>query len=213
MPGILYHLSFAEEVYRNLVMSKKLDKVAFMAGNLIPDLTINKKESHYRIPGTVDGFEVPNLEEVKKDLFDLNNALKLGIFCHLYLDYYFIEHFLIPEFIWDKENDKITNPRNKLEWNIKTFWSHDGIYGAYTQINELMIRDGHVSMQTVRTIPEILPQTGIPVFDERREKTWKAELEEYLSQHAQYTGEILDYERLWNAIESITKQFIDEISK
>ena len=37
MPGILYHLSFAEEVYRKLAPVIPLDKVSFMAGNLIPD--------------------------------------------------------------------------------------------------------------------------------------------------------------------------------
>ena len=44
MPGILYHLAFAEEVYRNFSEQMKLDKVNFMAGNLIPDLlTIEKR--------------------------------------------------------------------------------------------------------------------------------------------------------------------------
>lgn len=213
MPGILYHLSFAEEVYRKLKSRYNIDKIAFMAGNLIPDLTINKKASHYRIPASVEGFEVPYMEDVRRDLFDINDSLKFGMFCHLYLDYYFIEDYLIPEFIWDMENYKVINPRNNLHWDGKTFWSHDGIYGAYTQINELMIQDKHVSMQTVGEIPEVLPNTGISVYDERREKTWKAELEEYLSQHAKYTGEILDYERLWNAIKNITNQFIEEISK
>ena len=48
MPGILYHLAFAEEVYRNFSEQMKLDKVNFMAGNLIPDLANDKKASHYR---------------------------------------------------------------------------------------------------------------------------------------------------------------------
>ena len=43
MPGILYHLAFAEEVYRNFSEQMKLDKVNFMAGNLIPDLANDKK--------------------------------------------------------------------------------------------------------------------------------------------------------------------------
>lgn len=43
MPGILYHLSFAEEVYRNLIPKSQLNKIDFMSGNLIPDLAVDKK--------------------------------------------------------------------------------------------------------------------------------------------------------------------------
>lgn len=99
MPGILYHLSFAEEVYRKLAPVIPLDKVSFMAGNLIPDLATDKKKSHYRKKASVDGFFVPEMELVKRDLFVPEDSVKFGMFCHLYLDYYFIEEFLIPEFI------------------------------------------------------------------------------------------------------------------
>lgn len=213
MPGILYHLSFAEEVYRKLAPVMPLDKVSFMAGNLIPDLATDKKQSHYRKKASVDGFFVPELELVKRDLFVPEDSVKFGMFCHLYLDYYFIEEFLIPEFIWDAETMRVINPRNNKEWDVKTFFSHSGMYGAYTEINQLMVRDGHVSISTVEEIPAILPNTGLTVFDARREKTWKAELEEYLAQKKEYTGEIFDYNRLWSCIERIATQFVDEISK
>lgn len=213
MPGILYHLSFAEEVYRKLAPVMPLDKVSFMAGNLIPDLATDKKQSHYRKKASVDGFFVPELELVKRDLFVPEDSVKFGMFCHLYLDYYFIEEFLIPEFIWDSETMRVINPRNNKEWDVKTFFSHSGMYGAYTEINQLMVRDGHVSISAVEEIPAILPDTGLTVFDTRREKTWKAELEEYLAQKKEYTGEIFDYNRLWSCIERIATQFVEEISK
>lgn len=213
MPGILYHLSFAEEVYRKLAPVMPLDKVSFMAGNLIPDLATDKKQSHYRKKASVDGFFVPEMELVRRDLFVPEDSVKFGMFCHLYLDYYFIEEFLIPEFIWDVETMRVINPRNNKEWDVKTFFSHSGMYGAYTEINQLMVRDGHVSISTVEEIPEILPNTGLTVFDARREKTWKAELEEYLAQKKEYTGEIFDYNRLWSCIERIATQFVEEISK
>ena len=213
MPGILYHLSFAEEVYRKLEPVISLDKVSFMAGNLIPDLATDKKQSHYRKKASVDGFFVPEMELVKRDLFVPEDSVKFGMFCHLYLDYYFIEEFLIPEFVWDVERMKVINPRNNKEWDVKTFFSHSGMYGAYTEINQLMVRDGHVSISTVEEIPAILPNTGLTVFDARREKTWKAELDEYLAQKKEYTGEIFDYNRLWSCIERIATQFVDEISK
>lgn len=213
MPGILYHLSFAEEVYRKLAPSMSLNKVSFMAGNLIPDLATDKKQSHYRKKSSVDGFFVPELELVKRDLFVPEDSVRFGMFCHLYLDYYFIEEFLIPEFIWDVETMRVINPRNNKEWDVKTFFSHSGMYGAYTEINQLMVRDGHVSISTVEEIPAILPNTGLSVFDARREKTWKAELEEYLAQKKEYTGETFDYNRLWSCIERIATQFVEEISK
>ena len=56
MPGILYHLSFAEEVYRNLGTVIQFDKVGFMSGNLIPNLATDKKKSHYRKKASVDVF-------------------------------------------------------------------------------------------------------------------------------------------------------------
>lgn len=213
MPGILYHLSFAEEVYRKLAPVMPLDKVSFMAGNLIPDLATDKKQSHYRKKASVDGFFVPEMELVRRDLFVPEDSVKFGMFCHLYLDYYFIEEFLIPEFIWDVETMRVINPRNNKEWDVKTFFSHSGMYGAYTEINQLMVRDGHVSISTVEEIPAILPNTGLTVFDARREKTWKAALEEYLAQEKEYTGEIFDYNRLWSCIERIATQFVEEISK
>ena len=213
MPGILYHLSFAEDVYRKLAPVMPLDKVSFMAGNLIPDLATDKKRSHYRKKASVDGFFVPEMELVKRDLFVPEDSVKFGMFCHLYLDYYFIEEFLIPEFVWDVERMKVINPRNNKEWDVKTFFSHSGMYGAYTEINQLMVRDGHVSISTVEEIPAILPNTGLTVFDARREKTWKAELEEYLAQEKEYTGEIFDYNRLWSCIERIPTHFVEEISK
>ena len=213
MPGILYHLSFAEEVYRKLAPVMPLDKVSFMAGNLIPDLATDKKRSHYRKKASVDGFFVPEMELVRRDLFVPKDSVKFGMFCHLYLDYYFIEEFLIPEFIWDVETMRVINPRNNKAWDVKTFFSHSGMYGAYTEINQLLLRDGHVSVSTIEEIPEILPNTGLTVFDARREKTWKAELDEYLAQKKEYTGEIFDYNRLWSCIERIATQFVDEISK
>lgn len=213
MPGILYHLSFAEEVYRKLAPVMPLDKVSFMAGNLIPDLATDKKRSHYRKKASVDGFFVPEMELVRRDLFVPKDSVKFGMFCHLYLDYYFIEEFLIPEFIWDVETMRVINPRNNKEWDVKTFFSHSGMYGSYTEINQLLVRDGHVSVSTIEEIPEILPNTGLTVFDARREKTWKAELDEYLAQEKEYTGEIFDYNRLWSCIERIATQFVEEISK
>ena len=76
MPGILYHLSFAEEVYRKLGTVIQFNKVGFMSGNLIPDLATDKKNSHYRKKASVDGFFVPEMELVKRDLFRPEDSVK-----------------------------------------------------------------------------------------------------------------------------------------
>ena len=159
-----------------------------MAGNLIPDLAIDKQKSHYRIPASVDGFFVPKIGLAKRELFTPKDSVNFGMYCHLYLDYYFIEEYLIPEFIWNSKNQKVINPRNCKIWDFETFFSQDGMYGSYTEINQLLIQDGHVSIDTINQIPEILPNTDLAVFDTRREKTWKAELEEYLSQKKEING-------------------------
>lgn len=215
MPGILYHLSFAEKVYRKFSTQSPqipLNKLAFLEGNLIPDLATNKSLSHYRHASSVRGFVIPDMELVKKDLLVPEDSIKFGMFCHLYLDHSFIEDFLIPQFIWDFDTKSVVNPRNNKKWNAETFFSPSGMYGAYTELNQLILRDGLVSLNTIKEIPEILPNTGLPVFDSRREKTWKAELKEYLAQEKEYTGEIFDYNKLRQYLEKISTQFVDEFS-
>lgn len=211
MPGILYHLAFSEEVYRKC-SKLNLDKINFMAGNLIPDLASNKNLAHHTKDASVKGFTVPNIEVIRKELFVPEDSIKFGMFCHLYLDYFFIEDFLIPEFIWDADAEKVINPRNGKQWTFKDFFSSKGMYGSYTEINTLMLRDGRICMETIDSIPTILPLTGIPVFDDRRKKTWRQELEEYFLEKKVYTGDVFDYNRLWNSIQKIANQFVEELS-
>ena len=81
MPGTLYHLAFAEEVYSQLPKNLPIDKTNFMAGNLIPDLTIkgNKKASHYRKSASIKGFFVPELKDAKKSFLHL--MIQLNLVC------------------------------------------------------------------------------------------------------------------------------------
>ena len=211
MPGILYHLTFAEEVYKNLEKNIKIDQISFLSGNLIPDLAVDKHHSHYRDNASTKGFFVPNMSLAKKDLFIVKDPIKLGMYCHLYLDYHYIKDFLIPEFVWDTENNMVINPRNNKKWNVGAFFSPLGMYGSYTEINRLILKDGLVSLENMLKIPEFLPNTGIDIFDNRREKTWRTELEEYLSERKEYTGDIFDYDRLTNFIKSLAIKFSKEI--
>ncbi len=211
MPGLLHHLSFAEAVYRMLESHIPIDKVSFMEGNIIPDLAIDKAHSHYRKSASAQGFFVPDMVLVKKDLFNIDDPVKFGMYCHLYLDYYFIEEFLIPEFIWDTKTMKVTNPRNHKEWDVQTFFSPSAMYGAYMEISQLLIRDGHISLVTVEELPELLPNTGLSVFDERRNNSWKNRFQEYLSQGKDYKGEIFDYDKLLDFFKRIAFEFVSEV--
>ena len=208
MPGTLHHLIFAEEVYRSTSMM--FNKTDFLAGNIIPDLATDKQKSHYRKAASVKGFVVPDLDKAKEELFVIDNPIKFGMYCHLYLDYHFIEEFLIPEFIWDTENMQVINPRNNRRWEAKAFFSGAGMHDAYTEINRLLIKEGHISLSTIESIPRVLPNTGLPVFDERRSKQWRDMMEEQFAQEKEYTGEIFDYERICSSVEKITSQFIEE---
>lgn len=210
MPNILFHAKFAKEVFRLLEGKTSIDKVLFWSGNQIPDLATKKTKSHYSKSASREGFYVPDLEAAKRELFVPGDSVKLGMFSHLYLDTEFIEGFLIPEFIWDDENMQVINPRNNKKWDVKTFFSHDGMYGSYTEINQLILENGDVTMEELNSIPEILPDSGITVFDERREKTWKKELEGYLAQKKNYTGDIFDYDRFCKFVQKTAKRFVEE---
>lgn len=213
--NIAGHDFFAEEVHRQSPPGMISDRIFFLAGNQIPDLATDKKLSHYRKEASVKGLWVPDMELVKKDLFVLEDPVKLGMYCHLYLDYHFIEEFLIPEFVWDVKNGKVRKPRNGKEWDAGTFFSSksdSGMYAAYNEINPLLLRDGYISRSTIEEIPELLPNTGIPVFDARREKTWKEELEGYLAKPKEYTGDIFDYDRLCDFIKKLAIRFVEEVT-
>ncbi len=212
MPGIMYHLAFAEEVHRYL--QNNVNHLEFFAGNLIPDLALDKNASHFRTQASVQGFKVPDMNEVKKNLYDKSNSIKLGMYCHLYLDYHFIETYLIPEFIWDTYKMEVINPRNGKVWSAKQFFAKPEkggiLYTGYTQINKLLLSDKHIKMETIETLPDILPPTNMPIFDMRREKTWREELNGYLSEDIPYTDEVLDYKRLWKSISTIAQKFVSE---
>lgn len=229
MPGILYHSAFAWSVYQKCKNVISIDKMKFLEGNLIPDLSLESKEkTHFQVKSSVDGFYVPDLKQVQVKLFpqtinvvlkdnfnseqsNLYYSLILGMYCHLYLDYFFITGYLIPEFIWEEEKDIVINPRNNKVWTVNDFFSSKGMYGSYTEINQLMLRDNHIPLEIIEEIPEILPNTGITIYDNRREKTWKKELQEYMDEKKEYTGDVLDYDRLWNCIENIAIQFVNEL--
>lgn len=209
MPNTISHLAFAEETYRRLSPIITLDRVNFLSGNLIPDLSVDKGQSHYRKSSSIYGLLVPDLSKASNDLFKIEDPIKLGMYAHLYLDYYFIEHFLIPRFIWDVPNMEVINPKNNYHWNVYDFFSPKGLYGAYTQVSLSFLQFGYVSFGTIKEIPEFLPKTGISFFDNRNKMSWKIELKYHLNmQSASSCKQILDYEVLWSYIQKMADKFV-----
>ena len=103
----------------------------------------------------------------------------------------------------------LKNNINNVQFFAKP--SEGGIlYNGYTQINKLLLSNNNIKPETLQILPDILPPTGIPVFDTRRKKTWREELNGYLAQDMPYTGEALDYSRLWSSIVTIAKKFVTE---
>ncbi len=212
MPGMLFHFAFAKEVYKFIRPDVKMDKVLFMSGNIIPDLSAaDKNMSHFRIPASVKGILVPDMDKVSNLLYDVKNPILFGMYSHLYLDYKFLEEFLIPRFTFNFIKNEVTSKRNGLKWDVNSFFSPKGLYGAYGEINQLLIRDGHVSLNEVYNIPENLPNTGIQLFDIRRKMSWREEMEKYLSRKPKYTGDTIDYNDLWLFIKDAAKNLSKEI--
>ena len=210
MPGLLLHLSFGKMIYEKIGVKYNIDKSDFLSGCLIPDMTVNKKVSHYRVPASITKYYVPEMERVKTDLFDLNNSLKLGIYCHLFLDYHFFESYIFKKYKW--ENCFVTVPFSKVTLSEDEFFkSGNGIYAAYGELNHLLLNDEIITCEDLDIIPEILPNTNIEIFDKRREKSWKAELNEYLSNENEYSGEILDYNQVISLLDELTDLFINNI--
>ncbi|MBQ4509721.1 MAG: zinc dependent phospholipase C family protein [Clostridia bacterium] len=210
MPGLLLHLSFGKKIYEKIGEKYKLDKSDFLSGCLIPDLTVDKKDSHYRVPASITKYFVPKMDTVKNELFDLNDSLKLGLYCHLYLDYHFFEHYIFKKYKW--ENGFVTIPFSGVTMSEDSFFERGkGIYGAYGELNHLLIKDEIITNRDLDIIPELLPNTNIEVFDKRREKSWRAELNEYLSSENEYSGEILDYKQVVSLLDELTDLFINNI--
>lgn len=207
MPGLCYHAYFATLVKNELKLKNKDTISKFYQGNFIPDMFDKKSHTHMYIPYKY-GFEVPDIDkayEVCRKHFD--NPVVIGIFAHLYLDTRYIKEFLIPSFKWDIENDNIINIRNGKTFTQKEFFGNNntGLYLAYTSINPLLLKDCKLDMSI---IPERLEMSGIDIFDfGRRKKTWKDELNYYLSQNVKYTGDILDYNELTSKIKMFAKEF------
>ncbi len=90
MPSIAAHFVCADIVY-NRIKDKINNKFDFYIGCILPDI-IDLENSHYKIRGTY--YLIPDIEKYKR-MFDTNIDLNRGYLCHLLLDKYFLEEYII----------------------------------------------------------------------------------------------------------------------
>lgn len=217
MPGIAYHCYFAKLMEKQIGLKDPVIISRFYQGSFIPDMFGKEgKNATHMYKEYEYGFTVPDMDKIRKICEPhIDNPVVLGIFCHLYLDDRFIREFLVPSFVWDVERGIIINPNTGYTATKKEFFGSkdSGLYGAYTSINPMLIKDCKLDIDS---IPEELEMSGIKVYDlNRREKTWKEELNGYLRQAKDipYTGKILDYEELTSKIREFSIDLATELKK
>lgn len=87
MPSIASHFVVSKLVGEKLNI--KSDE--FYKGNILPDI-VDIDNSHLKIKGSY--YEIPNIEYFVNN-YDLDNELNLGYLCHLLLDRYFLEEYVL----------------------------------------------------------------------------------------------------------------------
>lgn len=132
MPSIAAHFVCADIVY-NRIKDKINNKSDFYRGCILPDI-IDLENSHYKIRGTY--YLIPDIEKYKR-MFDTNIDLNSGYLCHLLLDKYFLEEYIIKNI---KNYDKID------------LFSPEGMYNDYTNINAILIRNFNLDLNYINSI-------------------------------------------------------------
>lgn len=117
MPSIASHFVVAKLVSKHL----NINSDDFYKGNILPDI-IDISNSHVKIKGTY--YEIPNIEYISKNI-NFNNDLELGYFCHLLLDKYFLEEYVLDKVKNYKEIDPFLSKR---------------MYNDYTKINYRLVK-------------------------------------------------------------------------
>lgn len=212
MPSMHCHLFFGKVVLDGMAVVRSLkitDKRAFLAGNILPDMSVLKHDAHYYYKPENEGFYRPNMGLVEKSLSTIaNESLRLGVEGHLYLDYRFTTEFLAERFDYDPQTDLVRSKRGNKVWAMDNFLSKKGLYHGYGECNPLLFRDGKLSMEWVEeNVPGELPRTGIIALDTRGLASWLDEFKWYLKDPPAYTGSILQYGELVDFVQQCAVDF------
>lgn len=90
MGSHLMHLVIANEVLAHLT---GVDRTAFLLGNLAPDATTSKQNTHYYVGRHEDMTRRLDLDQYWVDSVDENPSFRLGYYCHLVADEIWLQGF------------------------------------------------------------------------------------------------------------------------
>lgn len=90
MGSHLMHLVIANEVLAHLT---DVDRTAFLLGNLAPDATTSKQNTHYYAGRHEDMTRRLDLDQYWVDSVDENQSFRLGYYCHLVADEIWLQGF------------------------------------------------------------------------------------------------------------------------
>ena len=90
MGSHLMHLVIANEVLAHLT---DVDRTAFLLGNLAPDATTSKQNTHYYAGRHEDMTRRLDLDQYWADSVDEDRSFRLGYYCHLVADEIWLQGF------------------------------------------------------------------------------------------------------------------------
>lgn len=132
MPSIAAHFVCANLVYKE-IKNKISDKDKFYIGCILPDI-IDLEESHFKVKGKY--YLVPDIEKYKKES-KLDDDIKRGYLCHLLLDKYFLDEYVIK------------NIRNYDKINL---FSTSMIYNDYTNLNAILVEKFKLNLDYINKV-------------------------------------------------------------
>lgn len=130
MPSIASHFVVSKLVSDYL----KINSDDFYKGNILPDI-VDHPNSHLKIKGIY--YEIPDIDRFYEKL-NLDNYLELGYLCHLLLDKYFLDEYVVNHVKNYKEIDpflskKMYNDYTKINYRLVNYFDLDVSY-----INKIM---------------------------------------------------------------------------
>ncbi|MDR1917944.1 MAG: hypothetical protein LBQ05_03080 [Christensenellaceae bacterium] len=156
MPSFQMHLAVAK-LYVQKNKGEITNEVDFFNGSVAPDLTDNKRKTHYSLDYVGDDL-LSNLKN-KIDLtqffkLPLDNDFEKGVFLHLLTDYIFYNYYFPPEFLESTNyKDYTTNLYTGYDYTTDWLEKKYGTAKLPTTFHKQM-KQSIIDLQTKR--PEIL---------------------------------------------------------
>jgi hypothetical protein len=132
MPLPFSHIYYANKIKEKILKDKDIDEQDFFIGSTFPDIRyVLKKDRQFTHLNYKNSAEI--LEKIKKE----KNSFELGVLCHLYTDYKFMEYWnyfkenngdYYPFLIL--ENELLFDKFNKNKQKILEYFNKTDFYNA-----------------------------------------------------------------------------------